>query len=117
MGNARLKQFHSSVVSAFPPPLWLFSAELRRDLAEARSAKAGRRTCHWPSGEADDLVWKQPRKPDVVAEEHRVRLRCDLPRQSRLAGRQLAAKHVQGRFAGASHQTGGYAPGARYATT
>src|SRR6185295_6388032 len=36
--------FYLYVVSAFPPPLRLFSPELRRDLAEARSAKAGRRT-------------------------------------------------------------------------
>jgi putative CocE/NonD family hydrolase len=32
------------VVSGFPPPLRLFSAELRRDRAVARSAKAGSRT-------------------------------------------------------------------------
>ena len=34
----------SYVVSGSPPPLRLFAAELRRDLAEARSAKVGSRT-------------------------------------------------------------------------
>jgi hypothetical protein len=31
-------------MSGFPPPLRLFDAELRRDRAEAQSAKAGSRT-------------------------------------------------------------------------
>ena len=33
-----------SLVLGFPPPLRTIAAELRRDLAEARSAKAGNRT-------------------------------------------------------------------------
>ena len=48
----------SYVVSGFPPPLRLSSAELRRDLAEARSAKAGNRTHTGTNGPPKELVNK-----------------------------------------------------------